>query len=58
MNKKQAEQIFKAEIMPYLPKNDKPALRMAWNDYTDSLCRDGQITSKQYQNWTQPRFIK
>lgn len=35
-------------------KNDKPAKSQAWNDYTDSLCKDGQITSKQYHKWSNP----
>jgi hypothetical protein len=57
MTKKQAEAIFKAENMPNIPKNDKPLLRMEWNNYTDYLCKCGQITLKQYETWTQPRFI-
>ena len=28
--------------------------RENWNDYTDFLCRDGQITMKQYETWTNP----
>jgi hypothetical protein len=26
----------------------------AWNCYTDSLCKDGQITLRQYESWTNP----
>jgi hypothetical protein len=54
MNKKQAIATFKAEILPNIPKNDKPAQRMAWNNYTDMLCKDGQITQKQYDTWIGP----
>tara|TARA_R100001129_G_scaffold180052_1_gene157659 strand:- start:394 stop:597 length:204 start_codon:yes stop_codon:yes gene_type:complete len=30
------------------------AKRTEWNDYTDALCKDGLITSKQYDTWDQP----
>lgn len=33
-------------------KNDIPAKRELWNNYTDSLCKDGWITENQYNNWT------
>jgi len=35
-------------------KNDLPAKREAWNNYTDGLCKNGQITIKQYENWNNP----
>lgn len=34
--------------------DDVVAKREAWNNYTDSLCKEGYITSKQYHNWTNP----
>ncbi len=58
MTKKEAEQIFKDNYWHSIPKNDKPAVRQAWNDFTDSLCKDGQITRHQYESWLFPRFIK
>lgn len=30
---------------------DKPAKREAWNNYTDALCKDGRITTRQYETW-------
>ena len=30
------------------------AKREAFNDYTDMLCKDGQISVKQYETWTNP----
>ena len=33
---------------------DEVAKRTEWNDYTDALCKDGLITSKQYDTWDQP----
>ena len=26
-----------------------------WNNWTDQLCVDGQISDWQYENWSQPR---
>ena len=58
MTKKQAEKEFNREIKPSVieryGKNDKTAQRTAWNDYTDSLHRDGQITNKQRETWDSP----
>ena len=34
----------------YNYKDDKPAIRELFNDYTDSLCKDGLITDYQYNN--------
>jgi hypothetical protein len=34
---------------------DIPARSEAWNNWTDSLCKDNQISDWQYANWTQPR---
>jgi hypothetical protein len=54
LTKKQVIATFKTEILPAIPANDKPAQRMAWNNYTDSLCKDGQITLRQYETWVGP----
>jgi hypothetical protein len=35
-------------------KDDKLALRESWNNFTDSLCKDGMITEHQYNTWTHP----
>lgn len=55
MTKKEAETAFR-EAFPKLPA-DKPARRQAWNDYIDGLQKDGQITRRQSETWTQPAFI-
>jgi len=34
---------------------DGPARREAWNNWTDSLCKDGVISDWQYANWSCPR---
>lgn len=31
---------------------DWPARCEAWNDWTDSLCKNGQISDWQYANWS------
>ena len=33
---------------------DRTAVRTAWNNWTDSLHRDGQITTRQYETWLGP----
>jgi hypothetical protein len=33
---------------------DKVAIRTAWNDWTDGLCKSGEITQRQYENWMNP----
>jgi len=58
MNKRDVLEEFKRDILPIIVqqygKNDKPAVSQAWNDYTDMLCKDGQITQRQYDTWTNP----
>lgn len=49
---------FKRDIRPGVIKRhglkDKAAMRQVWGIYTDSLYRDGSITMKQYETWTNP----
>ncbi len=58
MNKKEVVAEFKEFVLPNVIKRfgekDKIALAEAWNDYTDALCKDGRITLKQYESWTNP----
>ena len=35
---------------------DLPLRREEWSNYTDALCKDGQISDWQYENWSQPAF--
>ena len=53
---------FEHEILPFLRRQyeqdgqpDWPARREEWNNWTDFLCKDGQISDWQYANWSQPR---
>ena len=49
---------FRSFILPGIiekfSSTDVVAIRTAWNDWTDSLCKSGLITEKQYNNWTNP----
>ena len=56
----QACEDFENHVLPYTIKAyeqdgqpDWPARREAWNNWTDSLCKDGQISDWQYNNWSQ-----
>lgn len=33
---------------------DRPMRAEAWNNFTDQLCKERRITSKQYSTWTHP----
>jgi len=37
-------------------EEDEIAVSEDWNNYTDSLCKDGQIEDWQYAGWTFPDF--
>ncbi len=48
--RKEFLEIFGDEI----PEHDDTARREAWNNWTDSLCEDGRITTEQYEGWGNP----
>lgn len=58
MTYRQAVQHWRRYIKPSVPPRDKPALRESWNNFTDELCKDGEITLKQYESWGQPKDAK
>ncbi len=52
---------FEQNILPMVIQSceqdgelDGPARREAWNNWTDMLCKDGEISDWQYANWSQP----
>ena len=60
----QACEIFREDILPYVIERyesdgikDGPARRETWNDWTDSLCKDRQISDWQYANWSHPSYL-
>ena len=58
MTKKDAEKIFNENFLTESNKKDKILIKTEQNNFTDSLCKDGQISEKQYNNWDYPRFCK
>ena len=59
MTKQQALRRFRREVAPGVVSRygtgDKPACRQAWNNWTDRLHRDGEITTRQYETWEGPK---
>ena len=52
---------FTTEILPMIQEQyeqdgcpDWPARCEAWNNWTDMLCKDGEISEWQYANWSHP----
>jgi len=56
LTKKEALRLFNSAVKPGIPKNDKPALSLEWNMFTDQLNRDGQISDNQRMNWDNPFY--
>lgn len=62
MSKNEAESQFRSSVMPGLRASengqmDKSARREAWGVFTDSLCKNGEITQRQYDTWLPPQFL-
>lgn len=59
LTKKQVLQQFReswneaVQHNPYL-RGDTIAKREEWNNYTDMLCKDRQISQHQYLTWSNP----
>ncbi len=51
LTKKQALKMFNEEIRPLVPRGDKPMLREAWNNFTNSLAQDGLISWERLNRW-------
>tara|TARA_R110001583_G_scaffold63218_2_gene185297 strand:+ start:428 stop:649 length:222 start_codon:yes stop_codon:yes gene_type:complete len=52
---------FTTEILPMIQESEQrlghvdiPARCEAWNNWTDNLCSDGQISDWQVNNWGHP----
>lgn len=61
MTKKEVLKAFKEYVLPQVQRQyetdgklDKPARAEAWNEYTDALCKEGKITLRQYESWSNP----
>ena len=58
MTKQEAEREWRECILPEVIARygkDKATRRESWGVFTDSLCKDGRITLRQYETWTHPR---
>jgi hypothetical protein len=45
---------FRAEWLPRIPSNDRPAVRVAWSQFLDALHRERRISDKQFNTWDIP----
>lgn len=56
MDYRTAVKIFKTEVATDLFERhvDYWTGQLAWSEWTDSLCKDGIITQKQWSNWATP----
>ena len=45
---------FRAEWLPRIPSNDRPAVRVAWSQFLDALHRERRISDKQVNTWDIP----
>ncbi len=59
MTKQEAVKAFKTFVLPAIKREfekngrcDRPARDQAWNDWTDTLQKNGHITRVQYNGWT------
>jgi len=68
LTRQQAIEQFKEDILPEIKEietsqgqvdtKDIPLRCEAWNNWTDSLCKNGVISDWQYENWTHPDFCE
>ena len=55
MTKVEAYKIFKRMYKGlFLAEADYWKAQLMWAGFTDCLCKSGQITQKQYSNWSTP----
>tara|TARA_R100000781_G_scaffold90541_1_gene55984 strand:+ start:342 stop:509 length:168 start_codon:yes stop_codon:yes gene_type:complete len=52
LTKKEVLKMFRESFT--ISKTDSIANREAFHNFTDSLCKGGEITLKQYENWSNP----
>ena len=61
MTRAQAVDFFDNNILPAIKREyerdghvDGPARSEAWNNWTDALCKNHEISDWQYENWSCP----
>jgi hypothetical protein len=49
---------FREDVLPHViahyGRADRVAIREEWNNWTDALCKDGEISLQQYDSWSNP----
>ncbi|MFY0633667.1 MAG: hypothetical protein JXQ91_07640 [Vannielia sp.] len=50
MTIQEAFRVWQETFQPEIPEDDGPMLSESWNNYTDSLCKDGELTDLQYHH--------
>jgi hypothetical protein len=64
MTKAAAERYFKEFILPGIKATERPGAPdygsrfLAWDSYTDGLCKDGKISISQYEKWQSPKVCQ
>lgn len=51
MTLREARKYFSEHIAPHLPDQGRATLDTAFNDWTDSLAKNGEITEHQFNTW-------
>lgn len=54
MTKKMATQFFRSENTKALNRKNKEEIRQLWNEFVDSLEKEGLITNNQASVWVNP----
>ena len=55
MTKAEALKLFRDQLVACnFPRGDVIMRREEWNNFTDALRKDRQITSRQYETWANP----
>ena len=52
LTKKEVLRMFRESFT--ISRTDSIMNRENFHNFTDSLCKDGEITLKQYENWSNP----
>jgi hypothetical protein len=58
ITKKEAERRFRVQGGRFASNVSNTDRRLLWNDYVDNLHSDGEITDKQVNSWSQPKWLK
>jgi hypothetical protein len=52
MTLREARKYFNSEIAPKCQDQSRATLDTAFNDWTDALYKNGEITERQYNTWS------